>query len=88
MVTDLNIVATNNSILPLLLGPFHAYKEALEWIQFTFTGYQIGAYVTLGSTDLGRTPITEGDPLFPLSYPTYFTASRWLMPPLLCLKPL
>ena len=39
MMPGFNIVATNKSIFPLLLGLFHAYKEALEWIQFTFNTY-------------------------------------------------
>ena len=39
------------------------YDEALEWIQFTYTGDILGAYVDPGATELELITFTEGGPI-------------------------
>ena len=39
-VMGLNIVAANKVLFLLLSGQAPTFKEALEWLNFSFTGYQ------------------------------------------------
>ena len=40
------------ALFPLLVGQVPAYKEVITWLQFYYTGYEMGDYMVPVSTDL------------------------------------
>ena len=49
----------------MLTGQDPLSKEALDWLQFTYTADQAGDYVAPVSTVLDQSAVAEGDELFP-----------------------
>ena len=60
----INTVEASKAYFLLLSGQAHNYKEALDWLQFAYTGDEEEAYVVPDSTFLIRSVVSEGYPLF------------------------
>ena len=61
---DINITAASQDLFPLLAGRASAYEKALDWLHFSYTWDQTGAYLAPASTVLVRSVLAEGEPLF------------------------
>ena len=51
-------------LFPLISSRVTLYVEALDWLQFTFTGDRNGAYITPGLTEVTFHILEDGVPLF------------------------
>ena len=60
----LKMLATGKVIFPLLSGRLLALEEALDWLQFIFTGERTEDYVSPASTFLVQYVMTEGGIIF------------------------
>ena len=60
----LNVFEALTGLFPLLTGREPPFEEALDWLQFTYTVDQAGAYVAPVSTVLAQSKVAEGDELF------------------------
>ena len=60
----LNIYTASRCLIPTLTGQETLFKEALNWLQFSFTSDRAGSYVAPASTVLSQSPIAEEGELF------------------------
>ena len=61
----INLLSASKGLFPMLDSQDHLFKEALDWLQITYTVDRSGAYVLPASTVLTQSPIAEGGKLFP-----------------------
>ena len=67
----LNVLSTSKGLFTLLTGQEPPFKEALDWLQLSYTSDQVGGYVAPVSTVLAHSEIAEGGQTLsrdPLSY--------------------
>ena len=62
-----NIAEASQTIPPLLSGRAPPYEEALEWLQFAYTGDRSGTYVAPYLNGVTFYTPEEGEPLFALA---------------------
>ena len=51
-------------LFPLIIGREPTFEEALDWLKFAYTRYQVNAYVAPVSTVLAQSAVAEGGELF------------------------
>ena len=68
LVSPWNIAEAYQLIFALLTSQAPPYEEALDWLQFSYTGDRSGAYVVPGSTKVTFQTSAEGGPLFALAF--------------------
>ena len=64
----LTIVEAIKTLFPLLYDRAPPFKEAIYWLQFTYTAERIGDYVAPASTVIFQSVVSEGDILLSLAW--------------------
>ena len=66
----LNFLYASKGLLHMLTSREPPFEEALDWLQFTYTADQVGAYVAPASTLIDQSAIAEGANYFLQYYRT------------------
>ena len=64
---NVNIAEASRLLYPLISIGAPTYNKVIDWLQFVYTGDQLGVYVDPGYTELEFNSISEGGGLFDLA---------------------